>query len=612
MWGPRTVGIRSEAMSYPRSAQEWVHWIEIGAGARPIWRAAALVGLLVLSLAVANKQFHGPAHEMTLLQADVGRQLAAGHGFTTLVSYPQTAALMEERHRVGPAQAESYPELHHAPLYSLVIAGGLRILPAAWREALFASPPAPPDGFAADYFLLGLNLVLFWFAAWQTFLLGRQLFDHRVGWVALLALMLSVGVWNQVVLVNGLPLLMVLALAAFRLLAAVEASRSTDCPEPAPLGWRNAWRLGALGGIGGLLFLAEYSAGLLLLVAAVYVGGRVSGRTRWFALAILAAGFAIPTAPWIMRNVRLTGSPVGLAWQNVALKAGDSTAEPAVQRSLFSTEAPKLDLHKLGNKGLTGVQLNVKDRLWSGGGYFVVAFFVAGWLYQFRGTTANRMRWVFTAALLVLVVGQAFLNSGESQRLPVYFLLPPLLVFGAGFFFVLVESNSVLGPYSRLVAGALLVLQAAPLVHDLLEPRGLHFHYPPYYPALFMRLHAEMDRRGGLQLADVMADVPAGFAWYGRQRVWAQPDRIKDYYLITIERPISLLMLTPATLDRPFFGQLAVNGVAAEARSQKYQGWGPVYAGLVTGRMPPEFPLRPQKMADNLILLLNPAVLPWH
>ena len=597
-------------MSYPRSAQEWVHWIEIGAGSRPIWRAAALVGLLALSLVVANKQYHGPAHEMTLLQADVGRQLAAGRGFSTLVSYPQTAALMEARHRVLPADTEYYPELHHAPLYSLLIGGALRVLPVAWREALFASPPTPPDGFAADYFLLGLNLVLFWLAAWQTFLLGRQLFDGRVGWVAMLALMLSVGVWNQVVLVNGLPLLMLLALIAFRLLAATETSLGAEPGETTPPGRVDFLLLLALGGVGGLLFLAEYSAGLLLLVAMAYVSWRICGGPRWVALAVLLAGFALPAVPWAVRNVVLTGNPVGLAWQNIALKAGDSTAEPSVQRTLFTAEPPKLELNKLGNKGLTGVQLNVKDRLWSGGGYFVVAFFVAGWLYQFRDSTANRMRWVFTSVLLVLIVGQSFLSSGESQRLPVYYLLPPLLVFGAGFFFVLVESNSVLGAHSSLAAAALLILQSAPLAHDLLEPRGLHFHYPPYYPALFMRLHSEMERRGGLRLADVMADVPAGYAWYGRQRVWAQPDRIKDFYLIMIERPISLLVLTPETLDRPFFGQLAVNGVSAEARSQKYEGWGPVYAGLVTGRMPPEFPLRPQKMADNLIILLNPVILP--
>jgi hypothetical protein len=56
--------------------------------------AAVLLGTLALSLRVAWKQFHGPVSETMLLQADTGRQLARGTGFTTLVNYPQTAAFL--------------------------------------------------------------------------------------------------------------------------------------------------------------------------------------------------------------------------------------------------------------------------------------------------------------------------------------------------------------------------------------------------------------------------------------------------------------------------------------------------------------------------------------
>jgi hypothetical protein len=596
----------------PATAQEWIHWLEEGTGARWIRRAAVLLGLLALSLVTANKQFHGPVQETTLLQADVGRQLAMGRGCTTLVNYPQTAAFMRARHHVQLDGAGYYPELQQAPLYSIVIAAALRVLPASWREALFASPPVPPDGFAADYLLLGLNLALLWVAAWQTFRLGRRLFDDRVGWVSMLALLLSVGVWERVVQVDGVPLLMVLALGAFQLVAAIESSHGTEDAEPASLGRSRLRRLFALGVVVALLFLTEYSAGLLLLVGAAYACWRFRGRNRWIALAVLAVGFTLPAAPWMVRNLVLTGSPVGLAWQNVALKAGDTLAEPAVRRTLFTTEPPVLDLNKLGNKGLTGLQVNVRERLWSGGGYFLTAFFVVGWLYPFRRTATNRVRWVFTAALLVLVAGQPFLNSGESLRLPVYYLLPPVLIFGAGFFFVLVESTPALGAHARLAAAVLLVLQAAPLGHDVLQPRrGAHFHYPPYFPTLFMRIHTVMEQRRWLEGVGVMADVPAGVAWYGRQRVWAQPDRIKDFYAISVDQPVGVLLLTPATLDRPFFAQLAARGINPDAHSEMYQGWGPVYVGLVTGRMPPAFPLRErQKLADNLIVLLNPALLP--
>ena len=63
-------------MPRPRSTQELIHWLEMGAGARMIVTAAALLGIFALSVLVAWKQFHGATSESALVQADVGRQLA--------------------------------------------------------------------------------------------------------------------------------------------------------------------------------------------------------------------------------------------------------------------------------------------------------------------------------------------------------------------------------------------------------------------------------------------------------------------------------------------------------------------------------------------------------
>ena len=370
-------------MSRPKTAQELIHWLEEGAGARGIALAAMLAVTVALSLRIAWVQFHGPTAESTLLQADVGRQLARGAGFTTLVNYPQTAAFLAHR-GVRFDAAKPYPELGQAPLYSLVIAAALRALPAGMRDALFAAAPVPPDGFRADYFLLGLNLALFWLAAWLTYVLARRLFDARTGWLAAGALLVSVGAWQQTVAVNGTPLLMVLALVVFWMLARLEEG------EGAPSRFATAW-LAALGAVCGLLFLAEYSAGALVLVVMAHVAWRGETRARWTALALVAAGFVLVTAPWIARNVALTGHPVALAAQNLALKAGDATAEPANQRAMLSAKLPSADLNKLGNKALTYLQENLKSRLWSGGGLWLTAFFVAGWLYVFRSAAANRL-----------------------------------------------------------------------------------------------------------------------------------------------------------------------------------------------------------------------------
>ena len=595
-------------MSRPKTAQELIHWLEEGAGARGVALAAVLAVTVALSLRIAWVQFHGPATEATLVQADTGRQLARGEGFTTLVNYPQASAVLAQRGvRFDPAKP--YPELYQAPLYSMVIAAALRVLPAGMRESLFTTASIPPGGgFGADYFLLGLNLLLFWLAAGLTFVLARRLFDVRTGWLAAGALLVSVTAWQQTVAVNGTPLLMVLALAAFWILARIEGE------EGAAASFATGW-IAALGAVCGLLFLADYSAGALVLVAVGYVAWRFEGRARWKALALVAAAFALVTVPWIARNMALTGHPVALAAQNLALKAGDPTAEPAHQRALLSATLPSVDLNKLGNKALTSLQENLKSRLWSGGGLWLTAFFVAGWLYVFRSAAANRLRWTFTVALAVLLAAQAVGNSGESDRLVACWLAPLVMIFGAGFFFVLLGSNPVLGAWPRTCATVLVLAQALPLVHDVLEPRRLHFNYPPYYPALFIGLRQELGRRDVTGRFGLMADVPAGVAWYGRQRVWAQPALLRDFYAVTLEQTIAALVLTPRTLDRPFFSELAPRTPAtnAAAAGVNHLGdWDRIYGGIYTGVLPSEFPLSiPQRIPgipDNLCVLLNPAM----
>jgi hypothetical protein len=256
----------------------------------------------------------------------------------------------------------------------------------------------------------------------------------------------------------------------------------------------------------------------------------------------------------------------------------------------------------------------MRERIWSGGAMWFTAFFVAGWLYTFRDDSTNRLRWIFSAALGILVLSQAIFNSGESERWAAGWLSPLIIIFGAGFFSVLVSSNAALNRAPGWCAAGLLALQALPLAHDALEPRRLHFQYPPYFPGLFIGMRQELESRDRHHRFGVMADVPAGVAWYGRQRVWAQPVRLRDFYAITLEQPIGEMLLTPRTLDRPFFSELAarpVEPLALKPALERFGEWGNIYAGLFTGRLPADFPLSsPQKLAENLYVLLNPAIPP--
>ena len=102
----------------PRTAQELIHWLEMGGGAGWVRILALLVCGLAVSALVSWRQFHGAASESTLAQADMGRQIAQGSGFTTQVNYPQAVAFFRER-GVRFDASRPYPEVYQAPLFAM-------------------------------------------------------------------------------------------------------------------------------------------------------------------------------------------------------------------------------------------------------------------------------------------------------------------------------------------------------------------------------------------------------------------------------------------------------------------------------------------------------------
>ncbi|MFM7751449.1 MAG: hypothetical protein ACKPB0_13650, partial [Opitutaceae bacterium] len=456
-------------MSRPRSTQEFIHWLDAGAGARWIRRAAFVALAVVLSLRVGWTQFRGPQSEATLMQAETGRRLAEGAGFSTGVNFPQTAVVLKARGwNFDPARP--YPELHHAPLYPLVVAATLALVPSPVRERWFATPPVIPDGFAPDYLLLVLNIVLLWLVLWRSARLADRLFGRRAALLTVLGLLVSFPVWQATVAVNGQPLLMLLAVLFFE--AWLRLMRQSEEVAGGAAVLVSALLLGV---VGGLLFLAEYPAGVMGVFALVAAPLMVARGFRVRVAAAVGVGLLVTAGPWLVRNVTLTGHPLALARHDLALKAGDPTAEPATLRATLSVEAPRIDLRKLGNKLLGSVQESLRSRLWAGGAMWFTAFLVAGWLYAFRSAEANRLRWVFTVALALAIVVQAACNSGELERPVAAWMAPLIVVFGAGFVGVLLASSELVSGWPRVAMTVLLGLQALPLVHSALEPRRLHF-----------------------------------------------------------------------------------------------------------------------------------------
>jgi len=261
----------------------------------------------------------------------------------------------------------------------------------------------------------------------------------------------------------------------------------------------------------------------------------------------------------------------------------DPGANPQLAASHLHAEMPLVNLRKTVGKGLEGIRGLLSGGLYSGGAYFFAVLCVAGVLYRFRNPDAARVHRAHLAGLAVAVLVLPFLSSGAAAAHLAGWLAPLLVVFGAGFLYVLIETTGERPPWQiKGLLALALALHALPLTYDLAAPRRLPFTYPPYVPSLFAltRQHI-MSARPETQA--LMCDVPAGFAWYADCPAWQQPARYEDFDRIHRLQYIAAQLISPQTLGRPYFSELSRG---------ETQGWNGVYIGLAARQMPYYHPLR--------------------
>ncbi len=591
--------------------QRIVYWIDIGLG-KKITQAVALAAITVIySFYHGYKRYNGPGQEEVIEMAVLGKQLSEGKGFSTSVIYPQAVALLESRKSDYVYTAdEQHPDLYQAPLYPLILAGGLKIMTPTMREKIWKDPLSKARGvypaFNGDYYLLVINVIIFWVVCLLTYFLGRLMFSPMVGWVAYFGVLFSLGLWDNILAVSGVVVLMALLLILFILWTYIEYARSDDSPEH--LKKFKPWLFSLTGFILALLFLTEYTAGLVGFIFAGYCLIFFRGRKellRTLGLTVLV--FTIMISWWLWRNTEWTGKPLTLAGQNISLRLGDPTAEPEEVKRKFDPEMPPLRIKKVFNKGFKGIEDNFKELIWKGGGYIFSAFFLAGCLYRFRQRSTNTMRWCAVLTVASLLLLQPFFNSGLSMRLPAYYTTPLIIVFGCGFFLILQESTKKRNQWEKLgMIAIFLIFHSLPLVHNLSEPRRVPFKYPPYIPSVMVYTRTDLKTkfRPGFGF---MSDIPAGLAWYSQQKVWAKPDDYGSFVNIFLRQNIGGLLLSPAILDKPYFSKLLPASAELTGGFEETRHWGDIYRGLDRGKLPEYFPLRiPFQLAVNMFVLINP------
>ncbi len=531
--------------------QEWIHRMELGAGAKYVRWFGILFGFAMLAVTYDSLCFRNFTNAEAMDMAQLGRNISRGEGFITKCVRPLSMGLTKKMRADRKALLEEgHPDLSNPPVYPMLVAGVLRMTPdpgdlLALKRFNIYKP---------NLYIAILNQVLFGLGALLVFRLALRWFDRPVAWMSAVLFVLTEFYWRFTVsglstmLVMDLILLLGLFLSHFEQQARENAAPSALLKSAL-----------AIGAVTGVAMLARYSAGWVILPVLLFVM-IWAGPQRWRAGGAVFAAFAIVAGPWVVRNVMASGLPFGTATYAV-VEGTPAFLADSVPRS-FEPSFEGLPgqtwiiFVTVIHKGINGLREAVTSELPRLGGNWLWGFFLAGLLVRFKGANLNRLRWFVMSALVLMILVQAFGRTHltaespdiNSENLLVLFS-PFILIFGVGVFFVLFDSLAM--PSAAWRAGALAVavtVISLPLLLVFLPPRppaNSHQYYPPRIQQLSRYLDPD-------ELW--MSDVPWAVAWYGeRQCVWLTLNAGADFFEVNdFHKTVNGLYISTRTGDAKF------------------------------------------------------------
>ncbi len=544
----------------PRGAQDLVHALDMGAGRRWVRRWLVIMAVLAVATIYLFREARNFSNPEAMDLGQLGRNLAAGRGYTTRLVRPLSFHLLQERAKeTGQPQAgilqKPHPDLHNPPVYPTMLAGVFKVVPERLWTSLTLDPfrqrPWP------ESFITLLNLGWLACGAWLVWRLGSRWFDWEVGLMASAVYGGTELLWRMSS--NGLPapFLMVLVLALADVLVRLDQTGGELAPGLLPPLARPL-RLAALAGVViGVGFLTRYAFGWLLIPAVAWM--LVTHVRRWLVVPACVLAFALVAAPWMARNHHLSGRLLGTAGSAV-LAGTESFPESWLERHLRNPpESPNLLTEVRVKLAVNAADLlrNAVPKLTGNWAFFL---FVAGLLLPFRTDRLRRLRWFTVASIALMFVVEALTRTHWSTLVPeanescqMVLMTPLVLLFAMSFFFSVLGSTEFGHPLLRgMFVGGAWVVFSLPLLTSLLPPRNFPMVLPVYRPDIVQEVS------GYVRQDELMAsDVPWAVAWYGdRECLWL-PHAVRsqdgeDFLSVTdFERRVVALYLSPFTSEEP-------------------------------------------------------------
>jgi hypothetical protein len=493
-------------------------WIQ-----RVPWRGILLtMGLLlvlVLFIAVYYKAtFVGLVDRHAVDVAQIARNLATGHGFTTRFVRPFNVGLV-----ANPDLQTA--ELNTAPAFPYAVA------------ALYQLRTASDQG------IIWVSLLFLMLTIVSTYLLGWFLFDRRTGLLATAVLGMSAPILNAGA--SGTEWTMAAFLFVLMLFSVALHHRTT-------LGKGRVHGLvyvvlSAL--LLALLYLTNHVLVFLAVPLALYYA--ITGpKPRLQTIVFVASAIAF-IAPWAYRNASLTGGSIlgANAWDifvRSTLFPGDvffRSADPlyrSVARVIFF---PIEHFGSFVTKLITGssdIALSTVPML----GLAILPLAVVSMLYKFKSESANAVR-LFTYGAIVLCVVCFAIFSVDTRAI---ILFGPIVgIFGSAYFFLLLDAKGLHPVYARTAIAVVLLASCWPSLAAIVErnnalPRSEVLGTNDYFVSL---------NAGGIR-GQVYTDVPWLAAWrMDVTAIWLPHGDDDVVELTSAGFPLRVVIMTPEVATYP-------------------------------------------------------------
>lgn len=537
--------------------QRLVHTLETGTPAIWIRRALVVAGIAALSLFYLMHEFRGLATSQGMDQAQIGREIARGHGWRTNFARPRSIGQLLAHGKDVPKKI--WYDTYNAPLPPLVDAIALLPVKSHWKMT-------PQDiTYAGDRAIAAMSILLFLLSVAVLFFIARRLFDQRLALMACSLVLLGDMFWQYSL--SGLPQMLLLLFfngTVYALVRAVEAQNGG-------------------GRVGAWLVLVGLGFGLLALTHALTIWIFASAlvfcvfffRPRGWAALIMLATFVIVYSPLLIRNYVLSGHPGGIAIYSVL--AGVGHGEAGWMRRISP------DMEGVGPMAfrdkIVGNFFSQSGHLFEYFGWSVVAvMFFAALLHVFKRRETEMVRWMILTMWIGAVAGMTIYGMNEEEgfganQLHLIFV-PIMTCFGLAY--LLVQWNR-LEIHLRLARigfiGLLFLLCATPMLFTMpfFKPATPQIRWPPYVPPYIAVLNDWMNP------GEITAsDMPWAVAWYADRQALYMPETIKTLTDISDYRilggPVYGLYLTPISGSQNSLGDILKG---------EYKEWAPVISRTV-------------------------------